>query len=48
MPAPRVPNPMPVSPSSDPCGRGGIFKPEVASVRRYTTHHVYDQPAARL
>nr|XP_047924107.1 uroplakin-3b-like protein 1 [Anser cygnoides] len=33
---------------SDPCGRGGIFKPEVASVRRYTTHHVYDQPAARL
>ncbi|XP_035198939.1 uroplakin-3b-like protein 1 [Oxyura jamaicensis] len=33
---------------SDPCGRGGIFKPEAASVRRYNTHHVYDQPAARL
>ncbi|NXK17921.1 UPKL2 protein, partial [Arenaria interpres] len=23
-------------------------KPEVVSVRRYNTHHVYDQPAARL
>uniref|UniRef100_A0A493T1P3 Uroplakin 3B n=2 Tax=Anas platyrhynchos TaxID=8839 RepID=A0A493T1P3_ANAPP len=33
---------------SDPCGRGGVFKPEAASVRRYNTHHVYDQPAARL
>uniref|UniRef100_A0A8B9ZB04 Uroplakin-3b n=1 Tax=Anas platyrhynchos TaxID=8839 RepID=A0A8B9ZB04_ANAPL len=35
-------------PHSDPCGRGGVFKPEAASVRRYNTHHVYDQPAARL
>ncbi|NXK46462.1 UPK3L protein, partial [Chauna torquata] len=33
---------------SDPCGSSGIFKPEATSVRRYNTHHVYDQPAARL
>ncbi|NXI74021.1 UPK3L protein, partial [Anseranas semipalmata] len=33
---------------SDPCGSSSIFKPEAASIRRYNTHHVYDQPAARL
>ncbi|XP_068021454.1 uroplakin-3b-like protein 1 [Melanerpes formicivorus] len=34
---------------SDTCGVSGSFsKPEVVSVRRYNTHHVYDQPAARL
>ncbi|NWU92693.1 UPK3B protein, partial [Upupa epops] len=35
--------------SSDACGSSSTFsKPELASVRRYNTHHVYDQPAARL
>ncbi|XP_027737939.1 uroplakin-3b-like protein 2 isoform X1 [Empidonax traillii] len=34
---------------SDACGGSSTFsKPEVVSVRRYNTHHVYDQPAARL
>ncbi|XP_054022943.1 uroplakin-3b-like protein 1 [Dryobates pubescens] len=34
---------------SDTCDVSGSFsKPEVVSVRRYNTHHVYDQPAARL
>ncbi|NXC43388.1 UPK3L protein, partial [Penelope pileata] len=32
---------------SELCGSGS-FKPDSASIRRYTTHHVYDQPAARL
>ncbi|NXO03487.1 UPKL2 protein, partial [Rhinopomastus cyanomelas] len=35
--------------SSDACGSSGTFsKSESVSVRRYNTHHVYDQPAARL
>ncbi|NXD25951.1 UPK3B protein, partial [Spelaeornis formosus] len=35
--------------SSDSCGGSSTFsKPESVSVRRYNTHHVYDQPAARL
>ncbi|XP_054250424.1 uroplakin-3b-like protein 1 [Indicator indicator] len=35
--------------SSDSCGCSSSFsKPEAVSVRRYNTHHVYDQPAARL
>ncbi|NXS58489.1 UPK3L protein, partial [Brachypteracias leptosomus] len=35
--------------SSDDCGGSSSFsKPETVSVRRYNTHHVYDQPAARL
>ncbi|NXN11935.1 UPK3L protein, partial [Indicator maculatus] len=34
---------------SDSCGCSSSFsKPEAVSVRRYNTHHVYDQPAARL
>ncbi|NWT81056.1 UPK3B protein, partial [Lanius ludovicianus] len=34
---------------SDSCGGSSTFsKPESVSVRRYNTHHVYDQPAARL
>ncbi|NWT14034.1 UPK3L protein, partial [Vireo altiloquus] len=34
---------------SDSCGSSGTFtKPESVTVRRYNTHHVYDQPAARL
>ncbi|XP_039938703.1 uroplakin-3b-like protein 1 [Hirundo rustica] len=34
---------------SDSCGGSGTFsKPESVTVRRYNTHHVYDQPAARL
>ncbi|XP_050177927.1 uroplakin-3b-like protein 1 [Myiozetetes cayanensis] len=34
---------------SDTCGGSSTFsKPEAVSVRRYNTHHVYDQPAARL
>ncbi|NXG23899.1 UPK3L protein, partial [Grallaria varia] len=34
---------------SDSCGGSSTFsKPEVVTVRRYNTHHVYDQPAARL
>ncbi|NXQ58910.1 UPK3L protein, partial [Anthoscopus minutus] len=34
---------------SDSCGGSSTFsKPEPVSVRRYNTHHVYDQPAARL
>ncbi|NXL98508.1 UPK3B protein, partial [Tyrannus savana] len=34
---------------SDACGGSSTFsKPEAVSVRRYNTHHVYDQPAARL
>ncbi|NXX48946.1 UPK3L protein, partial [Tricholaema leucomelas] len=34
---------------SDTCGGSSSFsKPEAVSVRRYNTHHVYDQPAARL
>ncbi|NXW57747.1 UPK3L protein, partial [Eurystomus gularis] len=33
---------------SDACGGSSTFsKPETVSVRRYNTHHVYDQPAAR-
>ncbi|XP_067166031.1 uroplakin-3b-like protein 1 [Apteryx mantelli] len=35
--------------SSDSCGSGVIFsKPDAVTVKRYNTHHVYDQPAARL
>ncbi|NWX33040.1 UPK3B protein, partial [Notiomystis cincta] len=34
---------------SDLCGGSSTFsKPESVAVRRYNTHHVYDQPAARL
>ncbi|XP_041338737.1 uroplakin-3b-like protein 1 [Pyrgilauda ruficollis] len=34
---------------SDSCGGSSSFsKPESVTVRRYNTHHVYDQPAARL
>ncbi|NXB32076.1 UPK3B protein, partial [Eulacestoma nigropectus] len=34
---------------SDSCGGSSTFsKPESVTVRRYTPHHVYDQPAARL
>ncbi|NXJ46826.1 UPK3L protein, partial [Spizaetus tyrannus] len=34
---------------SNACGGSGSFsKPEAVTVRRYNTHHVYDQPAARL
>lgn len=34
---------------SDSCGGSSTFsKPESVTVRRYNTHHVYDQPAARL
>ncbi|XP_015736001.1 uroplakin-3b-like protein 2 [Coturnix japonica] len=33
--------------SSEACGVGS-FRPDAASIRRYNTHHVYDQPAARL
>ncbi|XP_053851659.1 uroplakin-3b-like protein 1 [Vidua macroura] len=34
---------------SDSCGGSSAFsKPESVTVRRYNTHHVYDQPAARL
>ncbi|NXI43825.1 UPK3L protein, partial [Galbula dea] len=34
---------------SDACGGSSTFsKQEAVSVRRYNTHHVYDQPAARL
>ncbi|NXH40970.1 UPKL2 protein, partial [Dicaeum eximium] len=29
-------------------GSSAFSKPEAVSVRRYNTHHVYDQPAARL
>ncbi|NWV07429.1 UPK3L protein, partial [Ptilonorhynchus violaceus] len=33
---------------SDSCGGSSTFsKPESVTVRRYNTHHVYDQPAAR-
>lgn len=42
----RVPNAV-SSPSSEACGVGS-FRPDAASIRRYNTHHVYDQPAARL
>uniref|UniRef100_A0A8C8EEA8 UPK3L protein n=1 Tax=Otus sunia TaxID=257818 RepID=A0A8C8EEA8_9STRI len=35
--------------SSDACGGSSTFsKPEAVTVRRYNTHHVYDQPPARL
>ncbi|NXQ90628.1 UPK3L protein, partial [Nyctibius grandis] len=34
---------------SDTCGGSSTFsKPETVTVQRYNTHHVYDQPAARL
>ncbi|XP_030088756.2 uroplakin-3b-like protein 1 [Serinus canaria] len=33
---------------SDSCGSSTFGKQESVSVRRYNTHHVYDQPAARL
>nr|XP_054503143.1 uroplakin-3b-like protein 1 [Agelaius phoeniceus] len=33
---------------SDSCGSSTFSKPESVTVRRYNTHHVYDQPAARL
>ncbi|XP_053941373.1 uncharacterized protein LOC104058678 [Cuculus canorus] len=33
----------------DACGGSSTFsKPEAVTVQRYNTHHVYDQPAARL
>ncbi|NXY52219.1 UPK3L protein, partial [Ceuthmochares aereus] len=34
----------------DACGGGSsaFSKPEAVTVQRYNTHHVYDQPAARL
>ncbi|NWH70575.1 UPKL2 protein, partial [Piaya cayana] len=33
----------------DACGGSSSFsKPEAVTVQRYNTHHVYDQPAARL
>jgi len=36
-------------PSSDAYGGSSTFsKPEAVTVQRYNTHHVYDQPAARL
>lgn len=39
----------PSLPSSDTYGGSSTFsKPEAVTVRRYNTHHVYDQPAARL
>ncbi|NWR20997.1 UPK3L protein, partial [Emberiza fucata] len=34
--------------SSDSCGSSTFSKPDSVSVRRYNTHHVYDQAAARL
>ncbi|KAM6296695.1 uroplakin-3b-like protein 1 [Aegotheles albertisi] len=35
--------------SSDTCGGSSTFtKPETVTVRKYNTHHVYDQPTARL
>ncbi|NXY87222.1 UPK3B protein, partial [Alcedo cyanopectus] len=38
-----------VSCGSDTCGSSGTFsKPDMVSVQRYNTHHVYDQPAAQL
>ncbi|XP_062448819.1 uroplakin-3b-like protein 1 [Rhea pennata] len=34
---------------SDSWGSSSVFsKPDAVTVRRYNTHHVYDQPAARL
>ncbi|XP_068766142.1 uroplakin-3b-like protein 1 [Struthio camelus] len=34
---------------SDSCGSSSLFsKPDAVTVKRYNTHHVYDQPAARL
>ncbi|NXJ82060.1 UPK3L protein, partial [Trogon melanurus] len=33
---------------SDACDSSTFSKQEAVSVRRYNTHHVYDQPAARL
>ncbi|NXV82679.1 UPKL2 protein, partial [Atlantisia rogersi] len=34
---------------SDACSGSSTFnKPEAVTVRRYNTHHAYDQPAARL
>ncbi|XP_077643747.1 uroplakin-3b-like protein 1 [Lonchura striata] len=33
---------------SDSCGSSTFSKPESVTVRRYNTHHVYDQPSARL
>ncbi|XP_072209978.1 uroplakin-3b-like protein 1 [Excalfactoria chinensis] len=33
--------------SSEACGVGS-FRPDAASIRRYNTHHVYEQQAARL
>ncbi|NWH64984.1 UPK3L protein, partial [Geococcyx californianus] len=32
----------------DACGSSSFTKPEAVTVQRYNTHHVYDQPAARL
>ncbi|OXB64739.1 hypothetical protein ASZ78_016266 [Callipepla squamata] len=32
---------------SEVCGAGS-FRPDATSIQRYNTHHVYDQPAARL
>ncbi|RLV95840.1 hypothetical protein DV515_00012757 [Chloebia gouldiae] len=33
---------------SDSCGSSTFSKSDSVTVRRYNTHHVYDQPAARL
>lgn len=52
--APRGPHPRPSHPppslsSSNAYGGSSSFsKPEAVTVQRYNTHHVYDQPAARL
>ncbi|NXW22537.1 UPK3L protein, partial [Circaetus pectoralis] len=44
-----VPVAMLVFRGSNACGGSSSFsKPEAVTVRRYNTHHVYDQPAARL
>lgn len=39
--------PSPLS-SDGSSGSSTFSKPEAVTVRRYNTHHVYDQPAARL
>ncbi|XP_030318348.1 uroplakin-3b-like protein 2 isoform X2 [Calypte anna] len=39
---------MMISGGLDSCGSSSFTKPDMVTVQRYNTHHVYDQPAARL
>lgn len=47
-PSSLTPPPPSLSSSNAYGGSSSFSKPEAVTVQRYNTHHVYDQPAARL